>query len=324
MAHDAPAVTLITLGGTIDKEYPRTQGGYAFEFGEVSAAERIVEKLPAGWLNTQLISVCKKDSNEVTHEDRAVLCHAVRNAAHSRVIVTHGTDTLIESASFVQRNGAAVGKQVIFTGAMRPERFQDSDAAFNLGGAVAASNMLPLGSVAICMGGSIFAAERCRRDPTSGRFCEESISKAEGLRSEAHTSEWGANVKVLCAQQSESKASVQQEGARAPTQALHWGMREGADAMPAAGVCTQSAEYARRYWSAPTSGRPEDLDESSSSIFEHHSMSPPPRNRWLRPPGVAQRGAAGRPSRLDSNRQDLRPASRSAGEVGYSQLTMTG
>ena len=68
------------------------------------------------------------------------ICEAVRAVpVGGRIVVTHGTDTMVESAQCVAESGAAQGKAVCFTGAMRPEKFKDSDAAFNLGGAVAAA-----------------------------------------------------------------------------------------------------------------------------------------------------------------------------------------
>ena len=167
-----PQITVIAMGGTIDKDYPRSAGGYAFEIDE-PAAGRVLSDLPPNVsVPHVIVSVCRKDSTEINAADRQALCDAVASVPPGgRVVVTHGTDTLVESAQALERSGAhpnlnpnpdptptptptptpnpqsaqalersgaANGKAVVFTGAMRPERFRQSDAAFHLGGAVAA------------------------------------------------------------------------------------------------------------------------------------------------------------------------------------------
>ena len=171
-----PKITVIAMGGTIDKDYPRSAGGYAFEIDE-PAAGRVLSDLPPNVsVPHVIVSVCRKDSTEINAADRQALCDAVASVPPGgRVVVTHGTDTLVESAQALERSGAhpnlnpnpdptptpsltptptptpnpksaqalersgaANGKAVVFTGAMRPERFRQSDAAFHLGGAVAA------------------------------------------------------------------------------------------------------------------------------------------------------------------------------------------
>ena len=166
-----PKLTVITTGGTIDKDYPRSRQGYAFEFGDDTAASRLLASMPLLGFDVSSISVCTKDSTEVTADDRRALCEAVRRAPAAFVVVTHGTDTIVESAEAVRRSGAAEGKAVVFTGAMRPERFKDSDAPFNVGGAVAAASVLPAGSVAVCMGGRVIDSRRCVRGP-DGHFLD--------------------------------------------------------------------------------------------------------------------------------------------------------
>ena len=131
-------LTIVATGGTFDKDYPRSTRGYA---------------------------------TEIDAADRAAITGAVASAAGRLVVVTHGTDTLIESARHVARSGSAAGKTVVFCGAMKPERFKDSDAAFNLGGAVAAAGVLPPGSVAVCMGGRVFDCDDAWRNTETGLFC---------------------------------------------------------------------------------------------------------------------------------------------------------
>ena len=103
---------------------------------------------------------------------RERLVAAVRKTAEPRALVTHGTDTLIETACFLKRSGAAATKAIAFTGAMKPSAFKDSDATFNVGAAVAATAVLPPGSVVVVMGGRVIDCERCVRDLNTGLFLE--------------------------------------------------------------------------------------------------------------------------------------------------------
>ena len=166
-------VLVVGMGGTIDKDYPRTTLGYAFEIDE-PAAERILDTATAIGISYAVLSICKKDSTEIVDADRDGLVEQVRTSSASRVVVTHGTDTMIETARYLLATGAAAGKAIAFTGAMKPERFKDSDASFNFGGAVAATSLLPPGSVVVCMGGNVIPASVCERDTDTGRFIQSS------------------------------------------------------------------------------------------------------------------------------------------------------
>jgi L-asparaginase len=167
----ASALAVLGMGGTIDKDYPRTTMGYAFEIDE-PAATRVFSGMPFIGVEWRVESICRKDSTEIVAADRESLAAAVRRAPERRIIVTHGTDTLIQTAQFIQDCGAAAGKAVAFTGAMKPERFKDSDASFNVGAACAATDLLPDGSVVVVMGGRAIAAERCVRNTETGSFDE--------------------------------------------------------------------------------------------------------------------------------------------------------
>ena len=160
---------VLGMGGTIDKDYPRSTMGYAFEIDEPAAA-RVLEGLPFLPMPFSVQSICKKDSTEIDARDREQLVAAVRSAEATRIVVTHGTDTMIETAQLLLASGATDGKAVAFTGAMKPERFKDSDAMFNLGGAVSATSCIAAGSVVVCMGGNVIPATECVRDTSTGHF----------------------------------------------------------------------------------------------------------------------------------------------------------
>lgn len=161
-------IAIFGMGGTIDKDYPRSTNGYAFEIDE-PAAGRILS-LPGVGVTHSVMSVCKKDSTEVDDEDRLALVRAITGSPARRVVVTHGTDTLIETARFILRSGVATGRRIAFTGSMKPERFKDSDADFNLGGAVAATSICAEGSVLVCMGGLAIPCQLCTRCMVTGKF----------------------------------------------------------------------------------------------------------------------------------------------------------
>ena len=93
----------------------------------------------------------------------------LRRVDSSKFIVTHGTDTMIETAKYVAAAKGRLQKTVVFTGSMRPQKLIDSDAAFNIGVAMGAMNVMGAG-VYVCMNGRVFEASRVRRDGRTGHF----------------------------------------------------------------------------------------------------------------------------------------------------------
>jgi L-asparaginase len=156
-------IAIIQTGGTIDKDYPK-KNGYAFEISE-PAIIRVLKKINTEF-NYEIISAFKKDSLEITDEDRAKLMIICEELPESKIIITHGTDTMIETAKFLSN---LPDKAIIFTGAFLPERFKKSDADFNIGLAVGAVNVLNRG-VFIAMNGIVIPVEKCRRDNKTGNF----------------------------------------------------------------------------------------------------------------------------------------------------------
>jgi len=160
-------ISFIQTGGTIDKDYPRSKGGYAFEITD-PAVERIIKNVDCGF-TFDIATVCRKDSQHIDDEDREELVKAIEKSDSQRFIVTHGSDTLIETAKYLDRAGLSVGKVVIVTGAMRPEHFRNSDAHFNVGVAMGAVNVLWSG-VYVAMNGRVIEASRAQRDLRTGLF----------------------------------------------------------------------------------------------------------------------------------------------------------
>ena len=158
-------VLFVQMGGTIDKDYPRSTGGWAFEIHD-SCIPRIMDRILTPY-SYQVVSLLKKDSQEITEEDRRSLTSLIRTSTHQAFIITHGTDTMIETAKYV--HDLIPDRLIIFTGAMKPERFGDSDAHFNVGMALGAWQCLQKG-VYIAMHGQVIPAVYCTRDATSGLF----------------------------------------------------------------------------------------------------------------------------------------------------------
>jgi L-asparaginase len=159
-------ILFIQAGGTIDKDYPRLERGYAFEITDPAVLRVIENANPAfGYI---IMPLLQKDSIEMTDEDRETIRNACESAAYRHIIVTHGTDTMIETA---QRLSGIKGKVIILTGAMRPERFSNSDAAFNIGVAIGALQCLPPG-VYIAMHGGVYLWDKVTRNG-QGQFVEK-------------------------------------------------------------------------------------------------------------------------------------------------------
>ncbi len=129
-------------GGTIDKDYPEndTNHGYSFEVGEPSFL-RILERANPDF-TYRTLTVTRKDSLDLTDADRAKIKAAVAAAKQDRIVITHGTDTIHQTAKVL---ASTKGKTVVLTGARLPEKFYDSEADFNVGMAIAGAQVLPPG-----------------------------------------------------------------------------------------------------------------------------------------------------------------------------------
>ena len=155
-------IRVFTVGGTIDKIYFDAKSSY--EVGPPNIGE-ILEGLR---LNPffKITSLMQKDSLDMTEEDRMVIFDAVSATSEKRIIITHGTDTMVETA---KRLSGIENKTIVLTGALEPARFRTSDAMFNIGAAVTAVQILPPG-VFVVMNGEVFNHDKVRKDVELGRF----------------------------------------------------------------------------------------------------------------------------------------------------------
>ena len=161
---DHPAILILTTGGTIDKNYFDALSEYQIvDSGIPALLKEARDALPL-----RIEEVCRKDSLELSDADRSELARRVAEAPETRVVITHGTDTMTETAKVL---AGIAGKTIVLTGALSPARFAETDAPFNLGMAFAAVQIAPPG-VYIAMSGQVFDGLRVRKDRAAGRFVE--------------------------------------------------------------------------------------------------------------------------------------------------------
>lgn len=155
-------IRFITTGGTIDKIYFDALS--QFEVGESQVEHILKEGLVQ--FDYEIVSLLQKDSLEITDDDRGKLRSYIERDDASLYVVTHGTDTMAETAEALQ---GLDGKTIVLTGALTPARFRTTDAIFNVGMAVAAVEVSPPG-VYIAMSGQVFTAGEVRKNRTENRF----------------------------------------------------------------------------------------------------------------------------------------------------------
>jgi L-asparaginase len=157
-------IKIYTVGGTIDKVYFDRKSTY--EVGEPKIGE-ILKEANVNF-EFEISSILHKDSLDMTDEDRQLIFEKIASDEHQHILLTHGTDTIIQTAKTLK---TIPGKVIVLTGAMEPARFKGSDAAFNIGCAVAAVQVLTPG-VYIVMNGRIFDPDRVRKNLEQNWFEE--------------------------------------------------------------------------------------------------------------------------------------------------------
>ncbi len=155
-------ILVLTTGGTIDKLY--------FDaLSEYQIGDSVVDRLLATARVSKPFRVqglMRKDSLELDDADRSTIARAAAEAPERQIVITHGTDTMTETAKAL---AGIAGKTIVLVGALAPARFADSDATFNLGMAFATAQIAPAG-VWIAMNGTVFAADRVRKDRAANAF----------------------------------------------------------------------------------------------------------------------------------------------------------
>lgn len=160
MTHDP--ILVLTTGGTIDKQYFDALSEYQISDSVIAGLLRVARvRQPF-----EVVELMRKDSLELTDEDRATIRERVASATASRIVITHGTDTMTETARAL---ADVSGKTIALVGALAPARFAESDATFNLGMAFACVQAAAPG-VYITMNGTVFPALKVVKDREAGAF----------------------------------------------------------------------------------------------------------------------------------------------------------
>ncbi|OWU64735.1 MAG: asparaginase [Armatimonadetes bacterium Cent15-Ar3] len=155
-------IRILTTGGTIDKIYFDS-------LSEYEVGNPVVDGiLREGGVTVPYIieSVLKKDSLEITDEDRAMILEKVNECIEERILITHGTDTLALTGQFLQ---GKTRKTVVLTGSLQPANFRFTDAVFNVAFAMGALQSVSQG-VYLAMNGQVFHPDRVRKNREKNRF----------------------------------------------------------------------------------------------------------------------------------------------------------
>ncbi len=155
-------LAIVTTGGTIDKIYFDDKS--AFQIGEPQIGD-ILASLGVAF-TFEVVPVLRKDSLHMDEADRLAIRTAIASQPHRHVLVTHGTDTMVETALAL---AGVAGKVVVLTGALNPALFKGSDAVFNIGCAVGAVQTLPDG-IYIAMNGRVWRPAEVRKNREANRF----------------------------------------------------------------------------------------------------------------------------------------------------------
>ncbi len=155
-------LTIVTTGGTIDKIYFDDKSN--FQIGAPQIGD-ILKHIGVAFA-FDVIPIMRKDSLHISDDDRELLKRTIEAQASRHILVTHGTDTMVETARVLQN---IADKVIVLTGALNPALFRESDAVFNIGMAVGAVQTLPNG-VYIAMNGRIWNPQQVRKNRDANRF----------------------------------------------------------------------------------------------------------------------------------------------------------
>jgi L-asparaginase len=155
-------ILVVTTGGTIDKAYFDALSEYQIRESVIAKLLQIANVT----VPYRVEEFSRKDSLEMNDADREQLRERIAHVAETRIVVTHGTDTMTQSAEVLK---SIADKTIVFTGALAPARFAESDAPFNLGMAFGVAQSASAG-VYIAMNGQVFRAGEVRKDREHSRF----------------------------------------------------------------------------------------------------------------------------------------------------------
>ncbi len=155
-------ILILTTGGTIDKIYFDAKSTY--EVGPPNISTILAELNLS--ISYRIVSILRKDSLDLTDQDRQMIHDQAAKSEEKRILITHGTDTMVETARKLQTISS---KTIVLTGALEPALFKTSDALFNIGCGLTAVQTLASG-VYIAMSGGVFRWDNVRKNLQSNRF----------------------------------------------------------------------------------------------------------------------------------------------------------
>jgi len=158
-------IRIFITGGTFDKEYNEIEGKLYFKDSHLPE----MLKLGRCRLDVEIRTLMMIDSLDMTNDDRKIIAEHCQRASENNILITHGTDTMVETANYIAK--FVKDKTVVLTGAMVPYKFGSSDGLFNLGSALAFVQTLPSG-VYISMNGKYFNYDNVRKNKHTGEFEE--------------------------------------------------------------------------------------------------------------------------------------------------------
>jgi L-asparaginase len=156
-------IRIFVTGGTFDKKYDEIRG--RLSFGDTHLAEML--RLGRSRVPVSVRTLMMVDSLDMTDADRELIVRNCAQCDETRIVITHGTDTMVETAAALA--DGAPGKTIVLTGAMIPYAFGSSDGLFNLGSALSFAQVLPAG-IYIAMNGQHFPWDRVRKNRETGAF----------------------------------------------------------------------------------------------------------------------------------------------------------
>ncbi len=161
------SIRIFITGGTFDKEYNELTGQLYFKDTHMHD----LLEMGRSHLDVEIRTLMMIDSLQMTDEDRELIAHQCLHCDEERIVITHGTDTMADTAEFLQQRVS--DKTIVLTGAMIPIKFGSSDGLFNLGSALAFAQTLPPG-IYVAMNGKYFNAGNVRKNRETGSFEEVS------------------------------------------------------------------------------------------------------------------------------------------------------
>lgn len=158
----------ITTGGTIDKDYATTKGTRSLSISE-PAIHRIISRIPTD-IEYTVTELFKIDSLDMTESHRREIADEIRTVPEDNIIITHGTDSIIETGKYLQQED--LDKSIVLVGSSKPETFKNSDADINVGGAMTALDLIG-DEVKISIHSCLYNPEKTRKNK-DGKFVRES------------------------------------------------------------------------------------------------------------------------------------------------------